>query len=326
VRRREFVVLGLATATLPAWAQTSPKRVRLGFLSNYSEQGGKELVGCFKTALAKLGWDEGQNVTFEHRWAEGKGDRYQPLAAELAAMDLDLIAVNSTPASQAMKKATAGKNMPVIFMSVSDPVESGLVASLRQPGGNMTGVSNFFPATAAKLLEIIKTIAPQLARAVVIRDPANPGKTLDVGEIKSAGRIASVEIIDGAVRNAEDIKRIIAESSAPLPGAWIVLVDGVTLSNKPLILDLIGQTRLPAIYQVREFVDGGGLVSYGLNFCQHFARAAVYVDKVLRGEHPADLPVELPTAFELVVNLKTAKELKLEIPPVLLARANEVIE
>jgi putative tryptophan/tyrosine transport system substrate-binding protein len=224
VRRREFVVLGIAAAISPARAQTSSKRVRLGFLSNYSEPGGQELVGCFKTALAKLGWIEGQNVTFEHRWAAGKADRYSALAAELAAMDLDLIAVNSTPASQAIKKATAGKNMPVVFMSVSDPVDSGLAASLRQPGGNMTGVSNFFPATAAKLLEIIKMIAPQLTRVVVIRDPANPGKTLDVGEIKSAGRVASVEIIDGAVRNPDDIKRIIAESSSPFPGAWIVLV------------------------------------------------------------------------------------------------------
>lgn len=324
MRRREFVVLAVATAISPASAQTLPKHVRLGFLSNYSEQGGKELVGCFKTALAKLGWVEGQNVTFEHRWAEGKADRYSALAADLAAMDLDLIAVNSTPASQAVKKATAGKKMPVIFMSVSDPVQSGLVASIRHPGGNMTGVSNFFPATAGKLLEIIKTITPSLTRVVVIRDPANPGKTLDTEEIKSAGRTASVEVIDGAVRNAEDIKRVFVESSTP--GAWIVLVDGVTLSNQRLILDLIGQSHLPAIYQVREFVDAGGLASYGLNFCQHFARGAAYVDKILRGENPADLPVELPTTFELVINLKTAKGLNLAIPPVVLARADEVIE
>ena len=295
-------------------------------MSTYSEEGGRELIGCFKTALAKLGWVEGQNVQFEHRWAEGKSDRYVPLATELAAMDLDLLAVNSTPASQAVKKATAGKNVPVVFMSVSDPVESGLVASLRRPGGNMTGVSNFFPATAGKLLDIIKTIVPQLARVVVIRDPANPGKKLDAGEIESAGRSVGVEVLDGSVKNADDIRQVFSSAASLRPDGWIVLVDGVTLSNQHLILDLAQASRLPAIYQVREFVEAGGLVSYGLNFCQHFARAAVYVDKILRGASPSDLPVEQPTEFELVINARTAKALGLEIPPILFAGAAEVLE
>jgi putative tryptophan/tyrosine transport system substrate-binding protein len=235
-------------------------------------------------------------------------------------------AVNSTPASQAMRKVAPLDGVPVVFMSVSDPVESGVVQTLARPGANMTGVSNFFPANSAKLLEIVREVLPKMSRIVVVRDAANAGKTLDTKAIEEGGRGINVEVVDGGVRSAEDIRQRFAEVTARPPDALIVLVDGVTLSHRSLILELVERSRIPAIYQVRDFVDAGGLMSYGLNFCQHFARAAVHADKILKGARPADLPVELPTTFELVINLKAAKVLGVAVPPTLLARADEVIE
>jgi putative ABC transport system substrate-binding protein len=330
MHRRGFITLlgGAAVAwPLAARAQVrSNKPIRMGFLSNFTAKAGKELVGCFTSALGHLGWVEGQNLNIEYRWAEGKAENYPLLAAELAGMNLDIIAVNSTPAAQAMRKATPPNGVPVVFMSVSDPVETGIVQSIPRPGANITGLSNFFPANSAKLLEIIRIVVPKMSRVIVIRDAANPGKTLDTKEIKEGGRTLGLTVEDAGVRSASEIKMRFSEMEKARPDALIVLIDGVTLSNRELILELINQSKLPAIYQVRDFVDAGGFISYGLNFCQHFAGAATYVDKILRGEKPADLPIELPTKFELVINLKTAKAMGLEVPPTLLARADEVIE
>jgi putative ABC transport system substrate-binding protein len=300
--------------------------VRIGFLSNFTPSAGKELVGCFTQELAKGGWVEGKNLLIEYRWAGGNAENYPRFATELSNMNLDLIAVNSTPAAQAMRKVTPHDGVPVVFMSVSDPVESGIVESIPHPGANITGVSNFFPANSAKLLELIRTVVPEISKVIVIRDAANPGKTLDVQAIEQAARSVGVTVVDAGVRNSAEIKKHFLDMEQARPDALIILVDGVTLSNRDLILQLIDQSKIPAIYQVREFVDAGGFMSYGLDFCQHFARAAAYADNILRGAKPADLPIELPTTFQLVINMRAAKLFNLVVPSTLTALADEVIE
>src|SRR3954467_13489457 len=218
MQRRAFLgVLGSVLAG-PALAQKPGARtIRLGFLSNYSEDAGKPLVSCFTRALAKLGWVEGQNMALEYRWAEGKSENHQRWAAELVALNLDLVAVNSTQAAQAMRKATPPNGVPVVFLSVSDPVESGIVQSIPRPGSNITGISNFFPANSAKLLETIKIIAPDITRVDLIRDPAKPGKALDARAIEEGGRAIGVGIVDRFVRGPDDIKKIFLEPRAPQP-------------------------------------------------------------------------------------------------------------
>jgi ABC-type uncharacterized transport system substrate-binding protein len=327
MRRRAFLGLFGSVLVGPVLAQKpAAKTIRMGFLSNYSAAAGKHLVSCFTSALAQLDWIEGQNLVVQYRWAEGKSENNQRFAAELTALNLDIIAVNSTQAAQAMRRATAPDGVPVVFMSVSDPVASGIVQSIPRPGANITGISNFFPADSAKLLETIRIIAPEITRVGVIHDPANPGKALDAKAIKEGGGVIGVSVVDCFVRGQDDIKKLFAEMPASKPDAFIVLVDGVTLTNRELVVNLINRSKIPAIYQVRDFVDAGGLISYGLDFCQHFSRAASYVDKILRGTKPADLPVEFPTKFELVINLKTCKALSITPPPTLLARADETIE
>lgn len=298
----------------------------MGFLSSYSAAAGKHLVSCFTSALQQLGWVEGQNLVVEYRWAEGKYQNIQRFAAELAALNLDIVAVNSTGAAQAMRKVTAPDGVPVVFMSVSDPVASGIVQSIPRPGANITGISNYFPADSAKLLETIRIIAPAATRIDVIHDPDNPGKALDMKAINNGGRAIGTTIVDCQVRGPDDVRKLFAEMKVSKPGAFIILVDGVTLTNRELIVDLVNRSNIPAIYQVRDFVDSGGLISYGLDFCKHFAHAAGYVDEILRGKKPSELPIEFPTTFELVINLKTAKASGIAIPPNLLARADEVIE
>src|ERR1035441_7890740 len=270
MQRRDFIYLGGGAIAWPALAQDRGKKpVRMGFLSNYSATAGKQLVGCFTNALGRLGWGEGQNLKNQYRWANSP--------AELVRLNLNIIAVNSTPASQAMRRATSPTDgVPVVFMSLSDPVASGIVQSIPRPGANITGFSNFFPANSAKLLEIIGTIVPKLSRIVVLRDAENDGKTLDTKEIQEGGRAVGVAVLDGGARNAENIKKRFSDMEKERPGALIVLVDGITLSNRELILGLAAQLKIPAIYQVRDFVDSGGLISYGLNFCQHFSQAAAY--------------------------------------------------
>jgi putative tryptophan/tyrosine transport system substrate-binding protein len=327
MQRRAFLwFLGTVLAESALAQKLGARTIRMGFLSNYSEAAGRPLVNCFIRALAQLGWIEGQNLAVEYRWAEGKSENHQRYAFELVALNLDIIAVNSTQAAKAMREATTPNGVPVVFMSVSDPVESGIVQSIPRPGANITGLSNFFPANSAKLLETIRMITPDAARIDIIRDPANPGKALDAKAIEEGGRALGVQIVDRLVRGPDDIKKIFSERTSSQPGAFIVLVDGITLTNRTLLVDLVNQSRIPAIYQVRDFVDAGGLLSYGLDFCQHYARAASYADKILRGTRPEDLPVEFPTTFALVINLKTAKALNLTLPPMLLARADEVIE
>ena len=218
------------------------------------------------------------------------------------------------------------QNIPIVFLGVSDPVESGFVKSLSTPGGSLTGISNFLPATSGKLIEILKLFAPKAVRFCVLHNPTNPGKILEVRELQTAGRTLSVAIEPVEVRSADDFESAFATITAFNCDALITLQEGLTLGGRREIADFATAHRLPTAFQIKEFVEAGGLMSYGLNYCQHYRRAATYVDKILRGSRPAELPVELPTTFELVINLKTAKALGMAVPQSLLATADEVIE
>ena len=326
MRRRDFITLvgGAAAWPFDSWAQPIGTTVRAAFLAGASTSDGKALVECFRTGLRELGWIEGANINIEYQWAEGVADRYTRLAAEIVGRKPDLIVVTSTPGTQATQRAT--REIPVVFIGVSDPVASGIVANLSRPGENITGVSNFLPATTGKLLELLKTATPGTSRAGIIHNPENPGKLLELGELRRAGQTLGIAIEALELRSSHGLDRVFKMSTEVNCDALVTLQDGVTLANRSRIVGYAAANRLPAIYQIREFVEAGGLISYGLNYCDHYRRGAYYADKILKGVKPSDLPVELPTKFELVINLKTAKALRLAIPLALLATADEVIE
>jgi putative ABC transport system substrate-binding protein len=327
--RRRDVVRGLGSAPLlmgwplGAVAQPSAKIPRFASLSGGSVEGTKERDACFYDALGKLGWVEGKTISIERRWASGNISRLPALAAELMALKPDLVMTSGTPSAKAMQLAS--RDTPMVFNMVSDPVASGVVTSLARPGGHITGVSNFFPAMIGKLLELIKTVSGATTFAV-LHDPNNPGKQIDVRDLQDTARTVGVTVEPMPTRDAASIEAAFAALANKRPGALIVLVDAVTINNRRTIVDHAAQLRLPAIYQERTFVDEGGLMSYALNFCAHMARAAAYVDKILKGEKPSNLPVEQPSTFELVINLKTAKALGVNVPPTVLEVADRVIE
>ena len=326
MRRREFITLvgGAAAWPFDTRAQLIGTAVRAAFLGGASTSGGKALVECFRTGLRELGWIEGGNINIEYQWAEGVADRYTRLAAEIVSRKPDLIVVTSTPGTQAIQRAT--REIPVVFIGVSDPVASGIVASLARPSENITGVSNFLPATTGKVLELLKIAAPGTSRAGIIHNPDNPGKILELGELQGAGQTLGIAIEALELRSSDALDRVFKMAAEVHCDALVTLQDGVTLANRSRIVGYAAANRLPAIYQIREFIEAGGLISYGLNYCDHYRRGAYYADKILKGLKPSDLPVELPTKFELVINLKTARALGLTVPPTLLATADEVIE
>jgi putative ABC transport system substrate-binding protein len=327
MKRREFItLLGGAAAMWPLCAHAEPtsKTFRVGYLSSYSAESGKTLLACFQDGLRQFGWIEGRNVHFDYRWSGGAATPLPTLAEDLVRANPDVIVVASTPGSQAVHKATS--QIPVVFVGVSDPVASGIVASLARPGGNITGVSNFLPATAGKLLELLRTVVPTTTRFAVLRDPNNAGKQQELSELRTAARDVGVALDAADARSLAEIDNAFSTIGSMSADALIVLLDGVTLTARPRIVEWATNHRLPTIFQIRDFVAAGGLMSYGLNYCQHYRRAAVYLDKILRGTRPSDLPVELPTTFELVVSLKAAKAIGLTIPEAFLLRADEVIE
>ena len=323
VRRHEFISLVGSAAAWPLVAHAELGRKRIGFLSAYPADAGQALVKCFTDGLADLGWREGQNITVDYRWVGSRPEMFATYAAELVALKPDLIASNSTPAAQALQMTTA--EIPIVFMSVSDPVASGIVATLSRPQANLTGVANYLSATAGKLLEFFKTANPGIKRVVVLCDHANPGKLLQVKELETAASILGVAIEAPEVRTSEDITRVFSRLSAADRVGLVALIDGVTNSNRSLIIDLAAKGRIPTAFDARTFVDAGGLMSYGLNLCGHFKRAASYADRILRGKKPFELPIELPTTFELVINLKTARALGVDLAA-MLNLADDVIE
>ena len=312
---------GAIVAPLAAHAQPTGRMRQVGWMR--ASIANEKWDTAFKNQLQERGWTEGQNIIIERRFGESDPQRIRDFIAEMVARKADLIIAGGTPVSQVAKTMTL--ETPVVFMMVSDPVASGLVASLARPGGNMTGISNNLPESAGKLLELLKSTHPAATRFAVMRDPGNHGKVLEVKEIQAAARKlrVTVQVIDAAPSNVEPAFAAISRAH---PAALIVLLDGASLNNMQRIVAFAAKARLPAIYQIAEFVEDGGLMSYGLNVSALYRRVADYVDRVLRGAKPADLPVELPDKPELVFNMKTAKALGIKIPDTVLLRADRVIE
>jgi putative ABC transport system substrate-binding protein len=281
-------------------------------------------VGAFLQGLALLGWTIGRDVRIDTRWATTNADEVRRHAAELAALAPDVILAFGASTVGALLKAT--RSVPVVFPAVVDPVGAGFVDSLARPGGNATGFTSYEYSLAGKWLELLKQIAPGVTRAAVLRDLTTPSGTGQFGVIQAAAPSLRVDVSPVNMRDASEIERGVAAFAHSPNGGLIVAGSGAALVHRDLIITLAAHHRLPAVYFDRSLAAAGGLVSYGPDFVDQFRQAAGYVDRILKGEKPADLPVQAPTKFELVINLKTAKALGLEVPPMLLARADEVIE
>jgi len=327
--RRDTVLalLALGAAPLAAEAQQAAKVARIGYLSS-SLASSPRLRDAFLQGLRDLGYVEGRNVVIEYRDAEGKVERVPALAAELVALKVDVIFVGgSTRVTLAAMQAT--KTVPIVFTSVGDPLESGLVTSLARPGGNVTGSSSLGPELVGKRLELLKQAVPGVDRVAVLRQPAALGERTANDMLKAAdvaARALGVQPQFIEAQGPDEFARAFSDMSSARAGALTVLPSARFLREHKRLVDLAAKNRLPAVYTSREFVDGGGLMSYGANQPDLFRRAATYVDKILKGANPGDLPVEQPTKFELVINLKAAKALGLEVPPLLIAQADALIE
>jgi len=317
-------VLNLTLAPLALEAQPTAKIARIGYLA-IDQAASPHLREAFLQELRDLGYIEGRNLVIEYRSAEGKSEQLPALAAELVALKVDVIVAPSTVAAQAAKQAT--RTLPIV--SVAIPVTSGLVTSLARPGGNVTGLSFFSPELVGKCLEQLKLAVPAVSRVAALWQPGGQGEPTEKEMLKAAevaARALGVRLQFVEARGPENFDRAFSEMTRARAGALTVLPSNMFISERRRLVDLAAKNRLPAVYPWREFVDAGGLMSYGLNVADLFRRAATYVDKILKGAKPADLPVEQPTKFELVINLKTAKVLGLTIPQPLQQRADQMIE
>ena len=325
MRRREFItLLGGASAAWPltARAQQATKLPTIGYLGSATLATESQRMAAFVQRLRELGWIEGRTVVIDYRWAEGRTERYAEIAAEFVRLKVDVI-VTVGGAVAAAKQATA--TIPIVFAGAGDPVGSGMVASLAQPGGNVTGLSVQSIDLAGKRLEILREIFPDVRRLAIIGNVEYAATVLEMGEAQAAARALGLEVARSEIRRAEDI----APAFEALKGAaqaLYVCADATINANHARINTLALGARLPTMHGVRDYVEVGGLMAYGPNLPDLYRRAANYVDKILRGAKPADLPVEQPTKFDLVINLVTAQALGLTVPPTLLARADEVIE
>jgi putative ABC transport system substrate-binding protein len=281
-------------------------------------------VQAFRQGLRELGYMEGQNIAIEFRWAEGQYDRLPALAAELVRLKVNVIVAPSSPATQAAKQATGA--IPIVMVSVGDPVAGGFVASLARPGGNITGLSLMSPELVGKQLELLEEVVPKVSRVALLGNPANPAVAPVVQHAQDVARALRVRLQVLETRDPREIESAFAAITTERAGAVIVLLDSVTLDHRRRIADHAIRRRLPTVAGLSEFAEAGGLLAYGPSLADQYRRAAAYVDKILKGAKPADLPVEQPTKFELVINLKTAKALGLTIPQSVLLRADEVIQ
>ena len=344
MRRREFI--GLLGGTLAAWPlatraalaseasgqrgdskaqQVEPMR-RIGVLmaTAADDPEGQARIVAFQQRLQQFGWTIGRNVRIDSRWPAGDSERIRGYAAELVTLSPDVILATGSAAAGPLLQAT--RTVPIVFVIVVDPVGAGLVNSLARPGGNATGFIQFEYGISGKWLELLKQIAPGVVRAAVLRDPAITAGIGQFAAIQAVGPFVGMEVTPVNVRDADEIERAVADFARSPNGGLIVTGSGLAVVHRRLIIALAAKHRLPAVYFQRNFVADGGLVSYGADFLDQYRRAASYVDRIFKGEKPGDLPVQAPTKYELAINLKTAKALDIEIPPNLLARADEVIE
>ena len=326
MKRREFITLlaGAAAWPLVAHAQQPGKRPIVGFLGDSTPVGESERVAAFVRRLHDLGWIEGRTIAIEYRWADGRSERLAEIAAEFAQLKVDIIVTAGTPAVMAAKQAAPV--VPIVFAAAGDPVGAGLVTTLARPGGNVTGLSVLSVDLAGKRLDLLREAISNLGRLAIMGNVGNPIVVLELGELQAAARLLGLQVDTLEIRRSQDIAPAL-EAVKGRADALLVCQDLLTRgSNRLRINTLALGARLPVMHASREFIEAAGLMSYGPNFVELYRRAGDYVDKILRGAKPADLPVEQPTKFDLVINLITARALGLTISPTLLARADEVIE
>jgi len=329
MRRREFItLLGSAAVMWPFAAPAKqPERIRLvGVLQGLAadDPAGRARAAAFTKELQELGWTVGRNVRLEHRWGEGNADVVRRQAAELVAFAPDVILATGGQATELMLQTT--RTIPIVFAVVPDPVGSGLVSRLSRPGGNATGFMQFEYSLSGKWLELLTQIAPGVTRAAVLRDPTVTAGIGQFAVIQSVAPSVGVEVSPIDTNKATEIERAVLEFAREPNGGLIATASASGITQRELIVSLAARYKLPAVYFNRDNVSSGGLISYGADFTEMYRRAASYVDRILKGEKPADMPVQAPTKYEMVINLKTAKALGLTVPPTVLARADEVIE
>jgi putative ABC transport system substrate-binding protein len=325
VNRRDLILSigGLISAPIAALAQQSPKLPTIGFLGPNTSSLDSNRVGVFVQRLRELGWIEGRNVAIEYRWAGGRTEHLREFAAEFVRLKVDLIVTSGTPPVLAAKQATSV--IPIVFAAVGDPVGNGLVASLARPGGNITGSSIQATELAGKRVGLLHEVVPGLRSLAIMANSDAPPAMVEMREAQATARALGLEVMTSEIRHPEDIAPAFESLKGRVEGLY-VCNDPLVTTNRTRIAALALDVRLPTMFNVREFVESGGLMSYGPNFLTLFRRAADFVDKILRGEKPADIPVEQPTKFDLIFNLKTAETLGLTIPHTMLLLADEVIE
>ncbi len=326
MQRREFIgLVGCGVALLPfAVSAQQPERVhRIGLLSGFTEEQMRPLLAAFQKRLLESGWTEGRNLIIDAHLTAGDAARLSAEAGSLVAAGASIIVAQGTPAVIAVQQHS--KAVPIVFTFVGDPVGLGLVESLARPGGQLTGFTNFEYSIGGKWLELLKEVEPRLARVAVIMNAGNTGSLQYIPLIEEAGRSFSVSVSTAPVRNASDIEGAIAAVAQPGSGL-IVLPDSLAVTHRQRIIELAARHRLPAVYPSVSFTTDGGLISYGIDWAETYRQAASYVARILRGARPAELPVQAPTKFELIVNVKTARSIGIAVPPSLLSRADDVIE
>jgi putative tryptophan/tyrosine transport system substrate-binding protein len=324
VRRREFIALLGGAAVWPLAAQAQQRSPRIGFMGNSTAVLEANLVRPFRERLRELGYEEGRNIVIDYRWADGDYERFPTLVAELLAARVEVIVTAGTPAALAVKRATS--TVPLVMVAVGDPVGTGLVPSLARPSGNLTGLSSIAPDLEGKRLQLLREVVPKLSYVGVFFNPANLFHTVSMQQARAAAEALGIRLAPLSVRASQELDGAFATILKEKPDAILVLADRVYLHERKRMMDFAARHRLPSVNAHREMVEAGGLMVYGPSYEEMHRRAADYVDKILKGAKPGDLPIEQPAKFTLVINLTTAKALGLDVPATLLARADEVIE
>ncbi len=319
-----IITLGILLGSLAAQAQQTGNVYRIGFLGNSTAALEANLVGPFREGLRDLGYVEGRNVLIEYRWAEGKYDRFPALIGELLALKVAVIVTAGTPATLAVKKATT--SVPLVMTAVGDPVGTGIVPSLSHPGGNITGLTAISTEMDAKRLELLREVVPSVSYIALLWNAGSPLQVLAEKQVQAAAQVLRMRVLSLGVKTEEEIKSALAVMARERPDALLVLADRLLLHHRVLIMDFATRHRLPGVHAYRELVEAGGLMSFGPSYADMHKRAAYFVDRILKGAKPGDLPVERPRTFELVINLKVAKALGLTIPQSVLLRGTEIIQ
>jgi len=325
MKRREFIAfLGGVAATWPLAASAQSKIPRIGFMGNSTAALEANLVDAFREGLREHSYEEGRNIVIEYRWADGKYERFPALVAELIAAKVDVIVTAGTPAALAMKKATT--TVPLVMVAVGDPVGTGLVPSLARPGGNLTGLSSIAPDLEGKRLQLLREVVPALSHVAMFINSLNPFHVSSMRQARAAAQAMGIKLQLHDISKSEDLDDAFAAIRKERPDALLILADRVFLHNRERLMDFTQEQRLPNVNAYKELVEVGGLMSYGPSYEDMHKRAAIYVDKILKGAKPADLPIEQPSKFTFIVNLKAAKALGVTVPSQLLGLADQLME